>query len=134
MRKATTGREAEGAIRLPALVFVSRRQDGASRRMESLVAWVKVTQKKHLQVIEVDADRQPSLARSLAVRRIPALVVVKDRRVVGRIEGRATGRQIDELIRPHLAWDLLVWLHVDTDNPAEESELRWAFLPGPRDP
>ena len=53
-------------------------------------------------VIEVDADRQPSLARSLAVRRIPSLVVVKDRRVVGRLEGRVTGRQIDDLIRPHL--------------------------------
>jgi thioredoxin-like negative regulator of GroEL len=102
VRTAATGREAEDAMRLPALVFVSRRQDGASRRMESLVAWVKVTQKKRLQVIEVDVDRQPSLARSLAVRRIPSLVVVKDRRVVGRLEGRATGRQIDELIRPHL--------------------------------
>jgi hypothetical protein len=27
---------------------------------------------------------------------------VKDRRVVGRIEGKASGRQIDDLIRPHL--------------------------------
>jgi len=70
--------------------------------MESLVAWVKVTQKKRLQVIEVDADRQQSVARSLAVRRIPSLVVVKNRRVVGRLEGRATGRQIDDLIGPHL--------------------------------
>ena len=102
MTTTATGREAEETTSLPALVFVSRRQDGASRRMESLVAWVKVTQKKRLQVIEVDADRQPSLARSLAVRRIPSLVVVKNRRVVGRLEGRATGRQIDDLIRPHL--------------------------------
>jgi thioredoxin-like negative regulator of GroEL len=53
-------------------------------------------------VVEVDADRQPSLARSLAVHRIPSLLLVKDRRVVGRLEGRATGRQIDDLIRPHL--------------------------------
>jgi thioredoxin-like negative regulator of GroEL len=93
---------AEAPRRLPALLFFWRRQDGASRKMESLVAWVKVTQKKRLQVIEVDADRQPSLARSLSVRRIPSLVVVKDRRVVARLEGRATGRQIDDLIRPHL--------------------------------
>ena len=64
--------------------------------MESLVAWVKVTQKKRLQVIEVDADRQRSLTDSLAVRRVPSLLLVKDRRVVGRLEGRATGRQIDE--------------------------------------
>jgi thioredoxin-like negative regulator of GroEL len=71
--------------------------------MESLVAWVKVTQKKRLRVIDVDADQNPALVRTLAVDRIPALVLIKDRRVLGRIEGRATGQQIDDLIRPHLA-------------------------------
>jgi thioredoxin-like negative regulator of GroEL len=71
--------------------------------MESLVAWVKVTQKKRLRVIDVDADRNPALARELDVHEIPSLVLIKDRRIVGRIEGRATGREIDALIRPHLA-------------------------------
>jgi thioredoxin-like negative regulator of GroEL len=71
--------------------------------MESLVAWVKVTQRKRLRVIDVDADRNPTITRKLEVREIPTLVLIKDRRVVGRLEGRATGRQIDELIRPHLA-------------------------------
>jgi thioredoxin-like negative regulator of GroEL len=71
--------------------------------MESLVAWVKVTQKKRLRVIDVDADRNPALTRELNVSEVPALVLIKDRRIVGRLEGRATGRQIDELIRPHLA-------------------------------
>ena len=71
--------------------------------MESLVAWVKVTQKKRLRVIDVDADRNPALTRELDVSEIPALVLVKSGRVVGRLDGRATGRQIDELIRPHLA-------------------------------
>ncbi|HJS48797.1 MAG TPA: thioredoxin family protein [Gaiellaceae bacterium] len=85
------------------LVFVGRRQSGDSRRMESLVAWVKVTQKKRLRVVEVDADRHPGLVERLAVTEVPALLLVEDRRVVGRLEGRATGRQIDELIRPHLA-------------------------------
>lgn len=70
--------------------------------MESLVAWVKVTQKKRLRVIDVDADDNPKLVRKLGVSRIPALVLVKDRRVLGRLEGRATGRQIDDLIRPHI--------------------------------
>jgi thioredoxin-like negative regulator of GroEL len=70
--------------------------------MESLVAWVKVTQRKRLRVVDVDADRHPALARKLEVHRVPSLVLVKDRRVVGRLEGRATGRQIDDLIRPHL--------------------------------
>jgi thioredoxin-like negative regulator of GroEL len=71
--------------------------------MESLVAWVKVTQKKRLRVVDVDADLNPALTRELAVTEVPALVLVKDGRVVGRLDGRATGRQIDDLIRPHLA-------------------------------
>jgi thioredoxin-like negative regulator of GroEL len=88
--------------RRPALLFFWRRQDGASRKMESLVAWVKVTQKRRLRVVDVDADRNPALVRRLAVACVPSLVLIKDRRVVGRLEGRATGRQIDDLIRPHL--------------------------------
>jgi thioredoxin-like negative regulator of GroEL len=87
----------------PALVFLSRRSSGPSRRMESLVAWVKVTQKKRLRVIDVDADENPTLLEKLAVGKVPALVLIKDRRVLGRLEGRATGQQIDDLIRPHLA-------------------------------
>jgi thioredoxin-like negative regulator of GroEL len=84
-------------------VFVRQRQSGSSRRMESLVAWVKVTQKRRLRVVDVDADQNPAIARELDVSEIPSLVLIKNRRVVGRLEGRATGRQIDELIRPHLA-------------------------------
>lgn len=71
--------------------------------MESLVAWVKVTQKKRLRVIDVDADRNPALTRELDVSVIPSLVLIKRGRVVARLDGRATGRQIDDLIRPHLA-------------------------------
>jgi thioredoxin-like negative regulator of GroEL len=71
--------------------------------MESLIAWVKVTQRKRIRVIDIDADRNPAIARELEVSEIPTLVVIKDSKVVGRLEGRATGRQIDELIRPHLA-------------------------------
>jgi thioredoxin-like negative regulator of GroEL len=71
--------------------------------MESLVAWVKVTQKKRLRVVDVDADRNPALTRELDVNEIPSLVLVKEGRIVGRLDGRATGRQIEQLIRPHLA-------------------------------
>lgn len=85
------------------LVFVRRYQCGASRRMESLVAWVKVTRKKQLTVLEVDADRNPAFVRRLGVTTVPSLVLVRDRQIVGRLEGRVTGRQIEELIRPHLA-------------------------------
>ena len=97
-----TNRTAAAGAEELALVFVGRERSGPSRRMESLVAWVKVTKKKRLQVIDVDADDNPALVRRLGVRKVPALVLVKDRRVLGRLEGRATGRQIDDLIRPHI--------------------------------
>ena len=96
-------RAPETQKRLPALLFVRTRRDGASRRMESLIAWVKVTQRKRIRVIDIDADQNPTIARELEVSEIPTLVVIKDSKVVARLEGRATGRQIDELIRPHLA-------------------------------
>jgi len=105
-RKVVDGNGDESVTRsrpLPALVFLSRRSSGPSRRMESLVAWVKVTQKKRLRVIDLDVDDNPSLARRLAVGTVPALVLIKDQHVLGRLEGRATGQQIDELIRQHLA-------------------------------
>ena len=71
--------------------------------MESLVAWVKVTQKRRLRVVDLDADRSPDLVRRLDVREVPSLLVLAGGHVVDRLEGRATGRQIEELIRPHIA-------------------------------
>jgi thioredoxin-like negative regulator of GroEL len=70
--------------------------------MASLVAWVKVNQKRHLRVVDLDADHRPEIVSRLAVRNVPALVVLDDGKVVDRLEGRATGRQIEKLIRPHL--------------------------------
>jgi thioredoxin 2 len=91
-----------GATRLPTLVFVRRRQCGSSRKMESLVAWVKVTRKRKLRVVDLDADEHPEMVRRLGVEHVPALLLTVDGRVAGRLEGRSTGRQIDELIREHV--------------------------------
>ena len=85
------------------LVFVRRYSSGASRRMESLVAWVKVTQKRRLRVVELDADRHSDLVG--AARCHDGAVA---RRGEGSPRGRASsrerhpGRQIEELIRPYL--------------------------------
>ncbi len=88
---------------LPALLFFAQARSGASRRMASLVAWVKVTQKRRLNVIDVDVDSNPDLVSALGLIELPALVLIKDSRVVARLEGRTTGRQIDEFIQAHLA-------------------------------
>ena len=87
---------------MPTLLFFGRRRSGPSRKMESLVAWVRVTQKKRLRVVDVDVDQHPSLVARLGVRQVPTLLLVVGRSVVGRLEGRATGRQIEQLIRPYL--------------------------------
>lgn len=70
--------------------------------MESLVAWVKVTRKRKLRVVDLDADEHPEVVRRLGVEEVPSLLLTVDGRVAGRLEGRSTGRQIDELIREHV--------------------------------
>jgi thioredoxin-like negative regulator of GroEL len=86
----------------PTLVFFSSSRSGPARRMSSLVAWIRVTEKARLRVLEVDVDRDRQLAEAMNVRTVPALVLVRDRIEVGRLEGRATGPQIERLIRPHV--------------------------------
>jgi thioredoxin-like negative regulator of GroEL len=87
---------------LPILLFVGKRRSGPSRRMESLVAWVKVTKKARLRVVEIDGDNRTDLVRRFGIREFPSLVLIDRRRVVARLEGRATGHEIDELLRSHL--------------------------------
>jgi thioredoxin-like negative regulator of GroEL len=87
---------------LPVLLFVGQRRSGPSRRMESLVAWVKVNQKARLRVVEVDGDRRMDVVRRFGIREFPSLVLIVRRRVVARLEGRATGQEIDQLLRTHL--------------------------------
>lgn len=66
--------------------------------MESLIAHVARRQRARLTVVSIDADENAELAERLQVKRIPTLVLVKDRSTVGRLEGRATGGQIDALV------------------------------------
>jgi thioredoxin-like negative regulator of GroEL len=70
--------------------------------MESLLAWVKVAQKRKLRVVEVDVDTDGDPVSALCVFEVPALVLVKDGHVLGRLVGRATGRQIESFIRRHV--------------------------------
>ena len=70
--------------------------------MSSLVAWIRVTEKKRLRVVEVDVDANAKLASALEVSVVPTLVLVRGPSVLGRLEGRATGGQITRLIRQHV--------------------------------
>lgn len=94
----TTARQRD----LPVLLFVGQRRSGPSRRMESLVASVKVNRKARLRVVEVDGESRTDLVRRFGIREFPSLVLLDRRGVVARLEGRATGHEIDELLRTHL--------------------------------
>lgn len=72
--------------------------------MASLIAWVHVTEKHRLRVLEVDADANGRLMKALEVDTVPSLVLLGDgSQVLARHQGRATGRQIERLISPHVA-------------------------------
>jgi thioredoxin-like negative regulator of GroEL len=86
----------------PILLFFTRSTSGPARRMQSLIAWIKVTQRKRLEVVEVDVDNHHDLAERLHVADVPTLVLVANGRAVERIDGRATGHQIDRMIGPYL--------------------------------
>jgi thioredoxin-like negative regulator of GroEL len=71
--------------------------------MESLLAHLARKERGRLRVSLVDADESPELASALAVTEIPTLVLVRRRRPVARLEGRASAPQIERMIAPHLS-------------------------------
>jgi thioredoxin 2 len=85
-------------MKKPMLLFFTKRTSGPARRMESLIAHVARKERRRLTVVSVDADENAELAERLSVDQIPTLVLVRGRAAVGRLEGRATGGQIDALI------------------------------------
>lgn len=86
----------------PVLVFFSSARSGPARRMESLLAHLARKERHRVRIHQVDVDRRPDLAEKLRVESAPAIVLVKDRRVVARIAGRASAPRIEALLDEHL--------------------------------
>ena len=86
----------------PLLVFFSHARSGPARRMESLLAHIARKERSRLRVTRVDVDRHPELAERFRVADVPALVLVKDRRAVARIDGRTSAPRIEQMLEPHL--------------------------------
>ena len=85
-----------------ALLFFTSSRSGPARRMDSLLAQLTRKERDRLRVVTVDADVCGSLAEALGVGEVPTLVLLRDGRPVARIEGRASGSEIDAMIRQHL--------------------------------
>ena len=90
----------------PLLVFFGAAHSGPARRMESLVAHVARKERTRLRVTEIDVDEQPELAERFRVTTVPTLALVKDKRVVGRLEGRVSAPRIEQLLEAHLDAEL----------------------------
>jgi thioredoxin-like negative regulator of GroEL len=87
----------------PLLLFFWSERSGPARRMESLLAHLERKERERLRVRRVDVDAQPELAAKFLVDVVPALVLVKDRVVVSRLDGRTSAPKIEAMLEPHLA-------------------------------
>ena len=84
------------------LVFFTSRRSGPARRMESLLAHIAQRERDTLTVKRVDVDERPDLAERFRVAEVPALALVKGKRVVATLEGRATAPTIESMLAPHV--------------------------------
>ena len=71
--------------------------------MDSTLAHLARKERDRLRVTRVDIDARPELAERFEVANVPTLVLVYDRRVVERLDGRASVPRIEAMLEPHLA-------------------------------
>jgi thioredoxin 1 len=89
----------------PLLVFFTSERSGPARRMESLLAHLARKERNRLRIARVDVDERPEFAEKFKVELVPTLVLVKDKRAVARLEGRASAPRIEKMLAPHLSAD-----------------------------
>jgi thioredoxin-like negative regulator of GroEL len=99
----TTSAGSAVAERPTLAVFFSARC-GSSRRAEGFLA--NVLQRRHnhetFRLVRVDVDERPDLVERFQVTEIPALLVVTDRRVRGRLSKPRGCAEIHRLLSPWL--------------------------------
>lgn len=86
----------------PLLVFFTSQRSGPARRMESLLAHIARKERDSLRVRLVDVDERPDLAAKFRISQVPSLALVKGKRVVARLEGRATAPKIESMLDEQL--------------------------------
>jgi len=52
--------------------------------------------------MHVDLDRNPEVGQKFKITTVPTIVLVKEKKVVGRIDGRASAPKIEQLIERYL--------------------------------
>jgi thioredoxin-like negative regulator of GroEL len=70
--------------------------------MESLLAHLARKERTRVRIMRVEVDRQPELAEKFRVEDVPTLVLVQRKRVVDRLDGRASAPKIETMLARHL--------------------------------
>ena len=70
--------------------------------MDRLVANIARKERRFLRLLQIDIDERPDLADRFRVEAAPTLVLVKQGRVVERIEGRVSADRLVRTLESHL--------------------------------
>jgi thioredoxin-like negative regulator of GroEL len=70
--------------------------------MDSLLSHLERKERSRLRVVHVDIDERADLASRFKITTVPTIVLVKEKKVVARLEGRASAPKIDSLLETHL--------------------------------
>ena len=76
--------------------------------MDSTLAHLARKERHRVRLTRVDIDERPELAARFEVADVPTLVLVCDRRMVERLDGRASVPRIEAMLDEHLAGAPLV--------------------------
>jgi thioredoxin-like negative regulator of GroEL len=70
--------------------------------MESVLAQLARKERARIDVVRIDVDECDGVAERFGVSVVPTLVLVVEKRAVGRLEGRASATKIAALLDAHL--------------------------------
>lgn len=87
----------------PLLVFFTSERSGPARRMESLLAHLARKERRRLRVTRIDVAARPDLVERFRIDVVPTLVLVREKRAVARIDGRASAPKIESTLNGHLS-------------------------------
>jgi thioredoxin-like negative regulator of GroEL len=70
--------------------------------MDSTLAHLARKERGRLRLTRVDVDELPEVAERFDVEEVPTLMLVRNRRVVDRLEGRVSVPRIEAMLEQHL--------------------------------
>jgi thioredoxin-like negative regulator of GroEL len=86
----------------PVLAFFTSPTSGPARRMESLMAMLGRRQRGRVRIRRVDITEAPELAERLKVTSVPTLLLIRDKRVIARLDGRVSVPRIERMLEESL--------------------------------